>query len=597
MSRKIIGVTVGTPLSPSVIKEKINDAGYATKEHVQENYQPKGNYVDESELPAVIDTALAQAKESGEFNGDNGVSPTVSVESIDGGYRLIITDAEGSKTFDVMNGSNEAGGAKIHVGPDEPTDGSNVWIDTDEEADEPGGTGGAQSDWNAADGQPGHVLNRTHWTDRTETVLIPAGDYPVSHYDNSIFDTDEFYHCRPIKEGKKYLVNIAGNSMECVARKATHEELTGGSAFGFEIPYIGNMAIIVAAWGDDYDSLREEVDTGEQFLFLVYNPEDPEQTDGILYFPVDESLPDNIAVSITEIDETVHKLPNKYLPDYLQLVETVTAKVVFDGDMTGKETVLIDSDGAYAVKVSSNAVSVAELIGSTMAYSQTLGDTSTTLSTETAMDASSVLGVPGSVVLMNGSPVVISLPDDTTIQGAFFSAGTWFMNIPGMFYIKSLSCLVEEKEVFRVDSALLPPFGVNAVPFSISDVYGEGVVYPNGSGMFFRVNDAMKEQIKTGIIAIEFPFMHIGSTTTTTVKVTLIGNMQCAYGHFYLMTTKASALYMAELNMETSTLPCIKVYPLSTFGTGDTAPIFYSSGNFYAIQVNEDGSVGSKKLN
>lgn len=39
-------------------------------------------------------------------NGKDGVSPTISVEAISGGHRLIIVDATGRKTVDVMNGTN-----------------------------------------------------------------------------------------------------------------------------------------------------------------------------------------------------------------------------------------------------------------------------------------------------------------------------------------------------------------------------------------------------------------------------------------------------------------------------------------------------------
>ena len=58
-------------------------------------------------------------------------------------------------------GSGGSGGSGIHIGTEPPTDENvEVWIDTDEEVPETGG-----SDWNAAEGEPGHVLNRTHWVD------------------------------------------------------------------------------------------------------------------------------------------------------------------------------------------------------------------------------------------------------------------------------------------------------------------------------------------------------------------------------------------------------------------------------------------------
>lgn len=47
--------------------------GYATEVWVQEGYQPKGDYLTDSKLSTAINSALAQAKESGEFDGKDGV--------------------------------------------------------------------------------------------------------------------------------------------------------------------------------------------------------------------------------------------------------------------------------------------------------------------------------------------------------------------------------------------------------------------------------------------------------------------------------------------------------------------------------------------
>ena len=42
-------------------------------------------------------------------NGYDGYSPTVTVTEIDGGHRVTITDKNGNKTFDVMNGTGSSG--------------------------------------------------------------------------------------------------------------------------------------------------------------------------------------------------------------------------------------------------------------------------------------------------------------------------------------------------------------------------------------------------------------------------------------------------------------------------------------------------------
>ena len=44
-------------------------------------------------------------------NGKDGVSPTISVTAITGGHRVSITDANGTKTFDVMDGEDGEDGA------------------------------------------------------------------------------------------------------------------------------------------------------------------------------------------------------------------------------------------------------------------------------------------------------------------------------------------------------------------------------------------------------------------------------------------------------------------------------------------------------
>ena len=72
MKRKIIGVTVGTSISPDSMKSKMDLSKYAKSEWVEENFQQKDNYLTEEQLPEAINEALAQAKASGEFDGKDG---------------------------------------------------------------------------------------------------------------------------------------------------------------------------------------------------------------------------------------------------------------------------------------------------------------------------------------------------------------------------------------------------------------------------------------------------------------------------------------------------------------------------------------------
>jgi hypothetical protein len=61
-------------------------------------------------LEATIQADLQSAKESGEFDGADGVSPTVTVTPITDGHQVMITDADGEHTFDVTDGEPGADG-------------------------------------------------------------------------------------------------------------------------------------------------------------------------------------------------------------------------------------------------------------------------------------------------------------------------------------------------------------------------------------------------------------------------------------------------------------------------------------------------------
>ena len=62
--------------------------------------------LDASKLPSAINTALAQAKASGEFDGAAGTSPTVSVIKFGKVTTISITDKNGTKTATINDGAD-----------------------------------------------------------------------------------------------------------------------------------------------------------------------------------------------------------------------------------------------------------------------------------------------------------------------------------------------------------------------------------------------------------------------------------------------------------------------------------------------------------
>lgn len=86
---------------------------------------PIENWITEAnavlgEIPGTIaeavDDALEEAKESGEFDGADGVSPTVTVTKTKDGHNVVITDAEGDHSFNVPDGTEGKDGVTPQFG-------------------------------------------------------------------------------------------------------------------------------------------------------------------------------------------------------------------------------------------------------------------------------------------------------------------------------------------------------------------------------------------------------------------------------------------------------------------------------------------------
>lgn len=99
----IIGNTVGTPMNP----KRFAEVGKSAYELATEN----GFVGTEKEWLASL-----QGERGGD--GQDGISPVVSTASIMGGNRITITDANGTKTVDVMNGVDGNPGSPGSAGKD-----------------------------------------------------------------------------------------------------------------------------------------------------------------------------------------------------------------------------------------------------------------------------------------------------------------------------------------------------------------------------------------------------------------------------------------------------------------------------------------------
>lgn len=102
------------------------------------------------DIDETVAAALQAAKDSGDFDGADGISPIATITEISGGHEVTIVDADGTKSFDVMDGEKGDDGVSPEVSIASITGGHAVTI-TD--ADHP--TGQTFNVMDGAGGQDG----------------------------------------------------------------------------------------------------------------------------------------------------------------------------------------------------------------------------------------------------------------------------------------------------------------------------------------------------------------------------------------------------------------------------------------------------------
>ena len=212
-------------------------------------------------------------------DGNDGISPAVSVDAITGGNRVTITDAEGAKTFDVMDGAQGASGA----------DGKD-YVLTDADKQEIAKTAAGlvdvpsvQPDWNQNDStQPDYVKNRPFYTgDPVETVLVEESTVSFTAGDGGAY-TAQLESTFSATVGETYKVSWDGTVYE-------------STCVGFSnMTIIGNLSIAGAG-----------SDTGEPFVMSVDNGL------GIEVFTADTSASHTFSISGTAAP--IVKIPAKYI--------------------------------------------------------------------------------------------------------------------------------------------------------------------------------------------------------------------------------------------------------------------------------------------
>lgn len=218
-----------------------------------------------------------------------------------------------SELPDAVPSENDSG---IHVGPEAPTDSSvKVWIDTDEEPEpvNPGGgsVSAVQSDWDAVEGQPGHVLNRTHY--KGYETVFPETEIALS--EDGTFEV-EYESVRYPMDNCVYRITWNGVAYKC---KPLFED--------------GNLLL-----GDIYED-------GSYPFFVGWMNMEADGVFGVYMVVVSNDLVEKVTVGIEK--EVYVKIPVEYLPE---TVKTYTV-IVPEGEVdTSKTTWELSESGDKAAE-------------------------------------------------------------------------------------------------------------------------------------------------------------------------------------------------------------------------------------------------------
>lgn len=186
-----------------------------------------------------------------------------------------------------------------------------------------------EPNWNAAEGEPGHVLNRTHWVEGGMTEILPS---------YTIASEEDMYGIPSLNlvVGNTYVVKIAGfGEWTCVAFSANID--------GIQVVAIGN---------------REEeggAGTGEPFVLVEFPPEvAAEMGVNVMLQPLIDAIPMPVTFSISCSQEKVHKLDSKFLdldwtPKYTEIPLVPECTLEVGNAVNVGVDVTIVNDATYVV--------------------------------------------------------------------------------------------------------------------------------------------------------------------------------------------------------------------------------------------------------
>jgi len=191
-------------------------------------------------------------------------------------------------------------------------------------ADDTRSTGGvaiAQTDWNAKEGEPGHIKNKPEFEWIATSVEQQFEVFPETQVGNhtdagaaSIKPED----CPVLVDGQKYIVYYDGTPYECTAKEYQGEE----NGYTFISMVLGNTAVAKKTGSVVLPEYVEEIDTGEPFLIITAYVVGHGFYDGTLCRD-DEPLGKTVSIKIDGFTSEPVKMPGKFLPEGVPYQEVI----------------------------------------------------------------------------------------------------------------------------------------------------------------------------------------------------------------------------------------------------------------------------------
>lgn len=273
--------------------------------------------------------SLVGADGTNGVDGNDGVSPAVSVAAITGGNRVTITDAEGAKTFDVMDGAQGASGA----------DGKDyVLTDTDKQEIAEAAAGfvdvpSVQHDWNQNDEtQPDYIKNRPFYTETEEITLTFNPDDTYETYGGMLCKiSNDPISLDEILASKISLMIVPLN--KTVDALVTEENVTDGGEYysATACDNVGNEAQLMSIFKQQTEeAFGADVPIGVYIAYRI----------GVGVY----------VNQITYTKNTLKQLDAKFIPDMDSVILNSST-----ADSTKKFKITVDDNGSPTIKDESDS--------------------------------------------------------------------------------------------------------------------------------------------------------------------------------------------------------------------------------------------------